>query len=156
MCWIQRKRMTNIDLISICVIWRWWTNDVYESVDIYYYFRYSMPCRFLPRQSSLTIYNTSRLYINLEGCVNTLRGECLKFLQTHGSDGDNNTAQSRFRCFYNKVGVGTESAIEAGLCWWISGKFIKWIVKNIKHLNKYLLFQCGRGGVSKWPELKML
>lgn len=64
---------------------------------------FAVPYRFLPRQSSLTIYNTSRLYINLEGCVNTLRGECLKFLQTHGSDGDNNTAQSRFRCFYNKV-----------------------------------------------------
>lgn len=40
--------------------------------------------RFLPRQSSLTIYNSSQLYINLEGCVNTLRGECLTFLRTHG------------------------------------------------------------------------
>lgn len=59
--------------------------------------------RFLPRQSSLTIYNSSRLYINLEGCVNTLRGECVNFIQTHGRDGDNNTAQSRFLCFYNKV-----------------------------------------------------
>lgn len=45
----------------------------------------------------------SRLYINLEGCVNTLRGECSDFLQTHGRDGDNNTAQSRFSCYYNKV-----------------------------------------------------
>lgn len=59
--------------------------------------------RFLPKQSSLTIYNTSQLYINLEGCVNTLRGECLQFLHTHGRDGDNNTAQSRYLCYYNKV-----------------------------------------------------
>lgn len=58
---------------------------------------------FLPQQSVLTIYNMSRLYINLEGCVNTLRGECSDFLQTHGRDGDNNTAQSRFQCYYNKV-----------------------------------------------------
>jgi hypothetical protein len=59
--------------------------------------------RFIPMQSVLTIYNSSRLYINLEACVNTLRGECLEFLTTHGNDGDNQTAQSRFHCFYNKV-----------------------------------------------------
>ncbi|XP_054271867.1 uncharacterized protein LOC128992353 [Macrosteles quadrilineatus] len=57
---------------------------------------------FLPMQHLLTIYNYSRLYINLEGCVNTLRGECREFLNTHGNDGDNFTAQSRFPCFYNK------------------------------------------------------
>lgn len=61
--------------------------------------------RFLPKQSSLTIYNTSQLYINLEGCVNTLRGECMEFLHSHGRDGDNNTAQSRYSCFYNKVSL---------------------------------------------------
>lgn len=58
---------------------------------------------FLPMQSVLTIYNSSNLYINLEGCVNTLKGECREFLQTHGSDGSNQTAQSRFTCFYHKV-----------------------------------------------------
>lgn len=58
---------------------------------------------YVPSQHSLTIYNTSRLYINLEGCVNTLRGECREFLATHGRDGDNHTAQSRYPCFYNKV-----------------------------------------------------
>ncbi|XP_037025396.1 uncharacterized protein LOC119066835 [Bradysia coprophila] len=57
---------------------------------------------FLPKQSSVTIYNTSKLFINLEGCVNTLRGECNEFVAMYGRDGDNNTAQSRFRCFYNK------------------------------------------------------
>ncbi|XP_030762384.1 uncharacterized protein LOC115887177 [Sitophilus oryzae] len=57
---------------------------------------------FLPSQSSLTIYNHSRLYINLDGCVNTLKGECYNFLLTHGRDGKNQTAASRFPCFYNK------------------------------------------------------
>ncbi|XP_014204638.1 uncharacterized protein LOC106636669 [Copidosoma floridanum] len=57
---------------------------------------------YVPSQHSLTIYNSSRLYINLEGCVNTLRGECREFLVTHGADGDNQTAQSRYPCYYNK------------------------------------------------------
>lgn len=59
--------------------------------------------RILPTQKSLTIYNTSQLFINLEGCVNTLRSECTDFLQAYGRDGENNTAQSRYSCFYNKV-----------------------------------------------------
>ncbi|XP_072402877.1 uncharacterized protein Teh4 [Diabrotica undecimpunctata] len=57
---------------------------------------------FVPEQSSLLIYNASRLFINLDGCVNTLRGECSDFLQTHGRDGRNQTAISRYSCFYNK------------------------------------------------------
>ncbi|KAL0275433.1 UNVERIFIED_CONTAM: hypothetical protein PYX00_003281 [Menopon gallinae] len=58
--------------------------------------------RFIPQQRTLTIYNLSQLYINLEGCVNTLKGECKEFLATHGRDGRNKTAQSRFPCYYNK------------------------------------------------------
>ncbi|XP_031626125.1 uncharacterized protein LOC116342590 [Contarinia nasturtii] len=58
--------------------------------------------KFLPKQSSLTIYNSSQLFVNLEGCVNTLRDECMDFLHTHGRDGLNNTAQSRYLCYYNK------------------------------------------------------
>ncbi|XP_066904096.1 uncharacterized protein Teh4 [Halyomorpha halys] len=58
--------------------------------------------KYLPPQHTLTIYNYSRLYINLEGCVNTLRGECVEFVKTHGNDGDEKTAQSRFPCFYHK------------------------------------------------------
>ncbi|XP_014242583.1 uncharacterized protein LOC106662779 [Cimex lectularius] len=58
--------------------------------------------KFLPPQHVLTIYNYSRLYINIEGCVNTLMGECAEFVDTHGNDGDNKTAQSRFPCFYRK------------------------------------------------------
>lgn len=58
--------------------------------------------KYLPKQSTLTIYNTTKLFINLEGCVNTLRGECKEFLFTHGQDGSKNTAQSRFQCYYHK------------------------------------------------------
>lgn len=58
---------------------------------------------YVPAQQSLTIYNSSRLYINLERCVNTLKGECKLFQLTHGRDGDNQTAQSRYPCYYNKV-----------------------------------------------------
>ncbi|XP_012525649.1 uncharacterized protein LOC105830695 [Monomorium pharaonis] len=57
---------------------------------------------YVPAQQSLTIYNTSRLYINIDRCVNTLRGECKQFQLTHGRDGDNQTAQSRYPCYYNK------------------------------------------------------
>lgn len=57
---------------------------------------------FVPKQSILTIYNHSRLFINLDGCVNTLRGECKAFLLSNGNDGRNQTAQSRFPCFYNQ------------------------------------------------------
>lgn len=59
--------------------------------------------KFLPNQHNLTIYKNKKLFINLEGCVNTLRGECKEFHARHGSDGDNNTAQSRYQCYYNKV-----------------------------------------------------
>uniref|UniRef100_T1GQD7 Uncharacterized protein n=1 Tax=Megaselia scalaris TaxID=36166 RepID=T1GQD7_MEGSC len=58
--------------------------------------------RFLPKQSTLTIYNSSKLYINLEGCVNTLRGECIEFVERHGSDGREHTGQSKYPCFYHK------------------------------------------------------
>nr|CAD7426511.1 unnamed protein product [Timema monikensis] len=57
---------------------------------------------FLPAQSDLTIYNWSRLYINLEACVNTLQGECKLFQNTHGRGGENHTMPSRFHCYYDK------------------------------------------------------
>ncbi|XP_022166393.1 uncharacterized protein LOC111030954 [Myzus persicae] len=57
---------------------------------------------FVPAQSALTVYNSTRLYINQQGCVNTLRNECRDFSITHGRAGDNHTALSRFPCFYTK------------------------------------------------------
>ncbi|XP_017774011.1 PREDICTED: uncharacterized protein LOC108560825 [Nicrophorus vespilloides] len=58
--------------------------------------------RFIPPQSTLTIYNSSKLLINIDGCVNTLRGECREFMNINGRDGRNQTAQSRFPCYYKK------------------------------------------------------
>lgn len=58
---------------------------------------------YVPAQYALTVFNSSRLYINQQGCVNTLRNECRDFAYTHGRAGDNHTAQSRFPCFYTKV-----------------------------------------------------
>ncbi|XP_044250592.1 uncharacterized protein Teh4 [Drosophila takahashii] len=58
--------------------------------------------KYLPNQANLTIYSWKKLFINLEGCVNTLRGECKDFVARYGNDGDNNTAQSRYQCYYNK------------------------------------------------------
>ncbi|XP_013106045.1 uncharacterized protein LOC106086067 [Stomoxys calcitrans] len=58
--------------------------------------------RFVPSQHNLTIYKSKKLFINLEGCVNTLKNECKDFHARHGNDGDNNTAMSRYQCYYNK------------------------------------------------------
>ncbi|XP_046398359.1 uncharacterized protein LOC124165110 [Ischnura elegans] len=57
----------------------------------------------VPSENFLVINPYIRLYINLEGCVNTLRGECLQFLDTHGRDGRNQTAASRYPCFYRTI-----------------------------------------------------
>ncbi|XP_047103357.1 uncharacterized protein LOC124722205 [Schistocerca piceifrons] len=55
-----------------------------------------------PAQENITIFNRSRLFINLEACVNTLQGECRAFADSHGQDGRNSTAPSRFPCYYDK------------------------------------------------------
>ncbi|KAJ8678644.1 hypothetical protein QAD02_014431 [Eretmocerus hayati] len=54
----------------------------------------------LPPESDLIIANESRLMINLEGCVNTLRDECKSFLAEYGKDGSDHNARARFPCFY--------------------------------------------------------
>lgn len=59
--------------------------------------------RILPNQDQLLIYPMKRLYINVEGCVNTLRNECEQFVENYGRNGANNTAQSRYQCYYNRV-----------------------------------------------------
>lgn len=80
--------------------------------------------RFVPPQATLTIFNHSRLFINLDGCVNTLRGECREFLQTNGRDGRNQTAQSRFPCFYNKVNIRNRKIIS--VCYLCVVNLILW------------------------------
>ncbi|VVC34136.1 Hypothetical protein CINCED_3A000542 [Cinara cedri] len=53
-----------------------------------------------PREHKLLIAKDSRLHINLQGCVNTLRGECDVFIRKYGKDGSDHNARARFRCFY--------------------------------------------------------
>jgi len=56
-----------------------------------------------PVEMDLIIANDSRLMINLEGCVNTLREECKQFLKEYGKDGADHNARSRFPCYYAKI-----------------------------------------------------
>lgn len=56
-----------------------------------------------PLEVDLLIANDSRLMINLEGCVNTLREECMQFIKEYGKDGTDHNARARFPCFYAKM-----------------------------------------------------
>jgi hypothetical protein len=53
--------------------------------------------------ADLTISNDSKLMINLEGCVNTLRDECKDFFRTYAKDGSDHNARARFTCFYSEL-----------------------------------------------------
>ncbi|CAH0393971.1 unnamed protein product [Bemisia tabaci] len=53
-----------------------------------------------PPEEDLILANESRLLVNLEGCVNTLRDECREFLKEYGKDGTDHNARARFPCFY--------------------------------------------------------
>lgn len=53
-----------------------------------------------PYEDEIMIFNQSRLRINFEGCVNTLQEECTHFYENHGHDGRNNSANSRYPCYY--------------------------------------------------------
>ena len=54
----------------------------------------------IPYEEDIMIFNKSRLMINHEGCVNTLVEECAEFYKVAGNDGRNDTARSRFPCYY--------------------------------------------------------
>ena len=45
--------------------------------------------------------------IILEGCVNTLQEECTHFYENHGHDGRNNSANSRYPCYYTPDNSGS-------------------------------------------------
>ncbi|XP_067013562.2 uncharacterized protein Teh3 [Anabrus simplex] len=53
-----------------------------------------------PPEHDLLIANESHLFINMEGCVNTLRDECKEFLREYGKDGTDHNARARFPCFF--------------------------------------------------------
>lgn len=59
-----------------------------------------------PPEADLLIANESHLYINMEGCVNTLRDECHDFLRDFGKDGTDHNARARFPCFYAESDTG--------------------------------------------------
>lgn len=54
-----------------------------------------------PFDGDLMISNESKLMINLEGCVNTLRDECKEFFRVYAKDGSDHNARARFPCFYS-------------------------------------------------------
>ena len=54
----------------------------------------------IDHERSLQIMNDTRLYINLEKCVNTLRKECDQFFKTHAHDGRDGITPDRFPCYY--------------------------------------------------------
>jgi len=56
----------------------------------------------VPNEQELMIYNRSKLLVNLEYCVNSLRDECREFFAIHGRDGRDLRAQARFPCFYSQ------------------------------------------------------
>lgn len=58
---------------------------------------------FAPPEADLIIANESKLLINLEGCVNTLRDECKEFLREYGKDGTDHNARARFPCFFSEL-----------------------------------------------------
>ena len=51
-------------------------------------------------ERSLSFMNDTKLYINTEGCVNTLQKECKAFFKTHAHDGSDGITPDRFTCFY--------------------------------------------------------
>lgn len=61
----------------------------------------------VPKVDELTISSEAKLFINLEGCVNTLKDECVDFYRNHSSNGSNHNAVSRFNCFYSETDNST-------------------------------------------------
>lgn len=55
----------------------------------------------VPVENELTIYNRSKLLVNLEYCVNSLRDECREFFAIHGRDGRDLRSPARFPCYYS-------------------------------------------------------
>ncbi len=51
--------------------------------------------------SLLYITQSTRMKINIEGCVNTLSMECMAFYHKYGGDGRNYTARAVYECHYD-------------------------------------------------------
>jgi len=52
-------------------------------------------------EEDITIFNQTKLQINIQGCVNSLSEECTDFYKTYGRDGRNYTARAIYECYYD-------------------------------------------------------
>lgn len=71
-----------------------------EYLKLGYYNKLDRNGVFLPFEEDIMIHNRTRLKINFEGCVNTLKDECKSFYNDYAKDGRNDTSPSRFPCYY--------------------------------------------------------
>lgn len=105
-CYSIKNTSTGIDAYD-CINGSVLANNVLGDLTNFTYLSYlhltqSTPIKEIaPLDLDLTISNESRLMINLEGCVNTLRDECKDFLREYGKDGSDHAARARFPCFFS-------------------------------------------------------
>jgi len=57
--------------------------------------------RDIKNEQEITIYNNTKLKINIEGCSNELKERCKEFYKKYGRDGRNYTARAIYPCYYN-------------------------------------------------------
>lgn len=105
-CYIIKNTSTSVDAYD-CVNGSVLPNNILGDLTNFTYLSYlhvaqAAPIKTIaPLDLDLTISNESRLMINLEGCVNTLRDECREFLREFGKDGTDHNARARFPCFFS-------------------------------------------------------
>lgn len=78
-------------------------SNITKFLDILEYARYlyNQSEFLIEPEESLRLMNTTKLKINQEGCVNTLKKECKAFFATHATDGRDGKSQNRFPCYYS-------------------------------------------------------
>jgi len=52
-------------------------------------------------EPDITIFNKTKLKINIEGCKNNLNKSCTAFYENYGGDGRNHTARAVYECFFD-------------------------------------------------------
>lgn len=104
-CYLIRNSSSGIEAID-CVNGSLLEKDVLSDLTNFTYLSYlhyavaKPDKKITPMEMDLTISNDSKLMINLEGCVNTLKDECRDFYRFYGKDGSDHNARARFPCFY--------------------------------------------------------
>jgi len=137
--------------------------DIYQEVGLKYRFDNNSEILDKPRKTHLPfdfeveIYKKSLLFINHEGCVNTLQHECTAFYKNLGQDGRNQTSPSRFPCYYaphnDKSVVQRYDLIRTK--WWFLLFFS--VPSSILLISCSMLFICSRVvGVTKYGAMAMM